>query len=134
MPLFATIALILILSRATTELGLSRLNQRHVRVHANEVPAAFRGTIDDATYCRSVDYTLAKSRFGDVAGVFDAVVLIAVLFSGVLPWAFWKIQRELRHFNVGHGWFSLHYSHRVEHPRIAVRLVRAIQTRRAIRF
>jgi STE24 endopeptidase len=88
MPLFATIALILILSRATTELGLSRLNQRHVRVHANEVPAAFRGTIDDATYCRSVDYTLAKSRFGDVAGVFDAVVLIAVLFSGVLPWAF----------------------------------------------
>src|SRR5439155_7164863 len=37
---------------------------------------------------RSVDYTLTKNRFGDVAGMFDAVVLIAVLFSGVLPWAF----------------------------------------------
>ncbi len=44
--------------------------------------------MDEATYRRSVDYTLAKSRFGDLAGVFDFVILIAVLFSGVLPWAF----------------------------------------------
>src|SRR5256885_7168837 len=88
MPPFAIIALILILARATTELWLSRLNQRHVRADANEVPPAFHGIIDEGTYRRSVDYTLAKSRFGDIANVFDAVVLIAVLFSGVLPWAF----------------------------------------------
>src|SRR5437016_1180628 len=69
---------------------MSRLNQRHVRAHSNEVPPAFRGIIDAATYRRSVDYTLAKGRFGDIANVFDAVVLIAVLFSGVLPWAFGK--------------------------------------------
>jgi STE24 endopeptidase len=88
MPPFAIVALVLILARVITELWLSRLNQGRVRAHANEVPAVFRGTIDDATYCRSVDYTLAKSHFGDVANVFDAMVLIAVLFSGVLPWAF----------------------------------------------
>src|SRR6266480_3801762 len=85
---FAIIALVLILARATTELWLSQLNQGYVRAHANEVPGPFRGIIDDATYRRSVDYTLAKSRFGDIAGVFDAVLLIALLFSGVLPWAF----------------------------------------------
>jgi STE24 endopeptidase len=85
---FAVTALVLILARAITELWLSRLNQRHVRAHANEVPRAFGGMIDEATYRRSVDYTLTKSRFGDVAGMFDAVVLIAVLFSDVLPWAF----------------------------------------------
>ncbi len=88
MPPFATIALVLIFARATTELSLSRLNQRHVRARAKDVPPAFRAMIDEATYRRSVDYTLAKSRFGDVASMFDAVVLIAVLFSGVLPWAF----------------------------------------------
>src|SRR5947207_9997558 len=88
MPPFAVTALVLILTRTITELWLSRLNQRHVRAHANEVPRAFGGMIDEATYRRSVDYTLTKSRFGDVAGMFDAVVLIAVLFSGVLPWAF----------------------------------------------
>jgi STE24 endopeptidase len=85
---FAIIALVLILARATTELWLSRLNQRHIRAHAKEVPHTFRGIVDEATYRRSVDYALAKSRFADITGVFDAVVLIAVLFSGVLPWAF----------------------------------------------
>lgn len=88
MPPFAVIALALILARAITELWLSQLNQRHVRAHANEVPTAFHGIIDDATYRRSIEYTLAKSRFGDIANLFDAVLLTAVLFSGVLPWAF----------------------------------------------
>jgi STE24 endopeptidase len=88
MPLFAILALVLILARAIAELWLSQLNQRHVRRHADEVPPAFRGMIDEATYRRSVDYTLAKSRFGNVAIAFDTVVLIVVLFSGVLPWAF----------------------------------------------
>ncbi|MGB9476704.1 MAG: M48 family metallopeptidase [Candidatus Udaeobacter sp.] len=90
MPPFAIVALILILGRATTELWLSRLNQRHVRAHAHEVPTAFRGITDEATYRRSVDYTLAKSRFEDLTDVFSAVVLIALLFSGLLPWGFAK--------------------------------------------
>jgi STE24 endopeptidase len=88
MPPFAVTALVLILTRTITELWLSQLNQRHVRAHANEVPRAFRGSVDEATYRRSVNYTLAKSRFGDISSIFDAAVLIAVLFSGVLPWAF----------------------------------------------
>ena len=95
MPPFATIALVLILARATTELWLSRLNQRHVRAQANEVPPAFRGIIDEATYRRSIDYTLAKSRFGDIANLFDAGLLIALLFSGVLPWAFERFSVSL---------------------------------------
>jgi STE24 endopeptidase len=85
---FAILALVLVLARAITELWLSRLNQRHVRAHANEVPPAFRGIIDEAMYRRSVDYTLARSRFGDIVNVFDTIVLIVVLFSAVLPWAF----------------------------------------------
>jgi STE24 endopeptidase len=85
---FAVIALALILARVFTELWLSRLNQNHVSERRNEVPPEFRGVMDGATYRRSVDYTLARSRFGDIAGVFDAVILMAVLFSGVLSWAF----------------------------------------------
>jgi len=88
MHVFAFVALILILARAIAELWLSRLNQVHVRAHAGEVPDAFRGIIDEATYRRSVDYTLAKGRFGNVVDVFDALVLIALLFSSVLPRTF----------------------------------------------
>ena len=90
MSTFAIIALVLILARAIAELWLSRLNQRHVRAHADEVPPAFREVVDETTYRRSVNYTLAKSRFGEVVTLFDAVLLIAVLFSGILPWAFGK--------------------------------------------
>src|SRR6516225_6801214 len=91
MSLFAIIALILILSRAIAELCLSRLNQRYVRAHANEVPPAFRDMVDEPTYRRSVDYTLAKSRFGEVVTLFDTALLIILLFSGVLPWVFGKL-------------------------------------------
>ena len=83
---FALIAFALILARTAARLWLSRLNRRHVQAHAQEVPPAFRGFIDKATYRRSTDYTLAKGRFENVADLFDAVLLIAVLFSGLLPW------------------------------------------------
>src|SRR5919198_4419888 len=90
MSLFAAIALVLILARTIAELWLSRLNQRHVRTHTNEVPPAFREIVDEPTYRRSVEYTSAKSRFGEVVTLFDAVLLIGLLFSGVLPWMFGK--------------------------------------------
>src|SRR5258705_3401073 len=84
----AALAFALVLAPAIAELWLSRVNQRYVRANADEVPSPLRGMIDEATYRRSVDYTLAKSRFGDVVTLFDAVLLIAVLFTGILPWAF----------------------------------------------
>src|SRR5947207_13209823 len=84
----AILAFALVLARAIAELWLSRVNQRYVRANADEVPTPLRGVIDETTYRHSVDYTLAKSRFGDIANVFDVVLLVAVLFSGVLPWAF----------------------------------------------
>ena len=87
---FAILALVLILSRAIAELWLSRLNRQHVRAHANGVPPGFREMVDEPTYRRSVDYTLAKSGFGEVVTLFDTVLLIGILFSGVLPWAFGK--------------------------------------------
>src|SRR5215469_17858986 len=90
MPLFPIIALVLILARAIAELWLSRLNQWHVRAYADELPTTFRGMVDQRAYHRSIDYTLAKSQFGDVVTVFDTALLIAILFSGVLPWAFGK--------------------------------------------
>ncbi len=85
---FAIIALVLILARVIAELWLSRLNQRHVRTQAIKVPSAFLGMVDEPTYRRSVEYTLAKGRFGDVVTLFDAALLIGVL--AVLPWVFGK--------------------------------------------
>lgn len=81
-------AVALILARWAAERWLDHLNRRNVLAHAGSVPDAFKATVDDATYKKSVEYTLAKIRFGTIEATFDIVVLAVVLFSGVLPWAF----------------------------------------------
>jgi STE24 endopeptidase len=78
----------LILARLAAELWLASLNRRHVLAHAGEMPPALRGTIDEPTYKKSVAYTLAKGWLGNIEGTSNTAVLLVVLFSGVLPWAF----------------------------------------------
>jgi STE24 endopeptidase len=52
------------------------------------MPAALSEAIDSATYAKTTDYTLAKGRLSQVEDSFHTVVLLAVLCSGVLPWAY----------------------------------------------
>jgi len=83
-----TIALALLLVRLAGELTLSLLNRREVRRHAAAAPAAVAAMMDEATYRKSVDYTLAKNRFSQLTMIFDTGVLALVLVSGFLPWVF----------------------------------------------
>jgi len=64
---------------------LEVLNAREVRAHRGELPASFAGVMDEPTYQKSVEYTLAKSRFSRVQLAWDVLVLGVVLFSGLLP-------------------------------------------------
>ena len=83
-----TLAALLILAKWAAQLGLERLNSRHVQAHAGAVPEAFKGVVDDATYAKSVQYTLAKGRLDQISLTYNSVVLLVVLFSTVLPWGF----------------------------------------------
>lgn len=83
-----TAALVLILARWLAQIWLARLNRSNVEAHAGKIPKAFEGTIDQETYTKSVQYTLAKSNYGQIETTYDLIVFIIVLFSGVLPWAF----------------------------------------------
>ena len=82
------IALVLILLRLVAEWVLAHLNRREVERNTAIVPAAAAAIMDEATYRKSVAYTLAKIRFGNVSLLFDAGVLALVLLSGFLPWLF----------------------------------------------
>ncbi len=77
----------LILARLAAELWLAAVNRRHVLAHAGEIPPAFRGSIDESAYQKSVSYTLARGRFGDIEEIWSTAILLIVLFSGILPWA-----------------------------------------------
>src|SRR4051812_36379281 len=74
--------------RWAVQLWLDRLNVRHVKAHSGSVPESFKHLMDDTTYKKSVDYTLAKSRLGEVELTYDFILLMLVLLSGVLPAAF----------------------------------------------
>ncbi len=80
------ICLGLILARVLVQLWLEALNQGNVLAHAKELPEAFKGMMEEATYAKSVQYTLASGRFRQLELVYQAAALSAVLLSGVLPW------------------------------------------------
>src|SRR5207245_7698957 len=55
---------------------LEKLNQSHVLAQAGAVPNALKDSIDPDTYAKSVEYTLAKSRFGTWENTWNTVVLL----------------------------------------------------------
>lgn len=82
----------LIVARLAADAVLAWLNRRSVRAHAQEIPEAFRHLMDPPTYAKSVQYTLAKSKLGQISDVWETAVLLVVLFCGVLPvsWGFFR--------------------------------------------
>jgi STE24 endopeptidase len=80
-----------ILARGGARLWLERLNRRSVLLHAAAVPDAFKGLVDEPTYAKSVQYALANGRLRQVEAAWDCVVLLGILGSGVLPWAFNRV-------------------------------------------
>ena len=91
----AVVVLLLILARWVAQVWLEVLNRRHVKAHAGALPAAFKGVMDEATYARSVQYTLAKGRLDRIEVTWSSLVLLVVLFSAVLPWGYQAFTRWL---------------------------------------
>jgi len=77
--------LTLLLVKAAAQLWLERLNRKHVLAHANAVPEPFKAVVDEPTYRKSVEYTLAHGRLEEVETAWNTIVLLLVLLSGILP-------------------------------------------------
>ncbi len=84
----AVVALVIL--RLIAQLTLEALNRGEVRRNAGGRPAALVGVMDEETYAKAVQYTLAKSRFGVVETIFEVGILLILLFSGALPWLWVK--------------------------------------------
>jgi STE24 endopeptidase len=89
--LIAAAAALLVVARWAAAHLLERLNQRQVLAHASAVPEALRQTISPETYAKAVEYTLAKSRFFQAEVLYDTAVLLTVLWSGLLPRAYYAL-------------------------------------------
>jgi STE24 endopeptidase len=87
-----TLVAVLIGLRLAAQLLLNALNASEVRRHAAGPPPAVAAILDQATYVKAVDYTLAKLRLGSLEEIYEAAVLAAVVFSGLLPWLYAPFQ------------------------------------------
>jgi len=86
---------LLIAAKWIWQFWLERLNRKQVLAHAGRVPEVFKNFVDEPTYAKSVQYTLAQGRFQQVEITFEPVLLLIALLSGVLP--------------LGMGWVSRHW-------------------------
>lgn len=75
----------LLVVKLIAELTLDILNRREVLKSAHSVPEAFRESISEETYRKSVAYSLAKNQFSIFSSGYEAGVLAVLIFSGLLP-------------------------------------------------
>ena len=81
----------LLVLRLLGELVLSGMNRAEVRRHRSAPPPAVAAIMDAPTYTKAVNYTLERSRFGAITGIFDTLVLALFVFGGVLPGLFFQV-------------------------------------------
>jgi STE24 endopeptidase len=81
----------LIVLKLAVGMLLDLLNLRHTCQQRAAVPVAFQDFIDKERYQKSIDYTAAKTRFGLVNELYDTVILLVVLLSGLLPSLYSKL-------------------------------------------
>ena len=100
--LIAAIVLLLILARWAAQLWLEQLNRRHVLAHAGAVPEAFKGVVDEATYAKSVQYTLAKGRLDQIEATWSSGCCWPRCSAACCPGAF-RLHAMAGQFGVGDG-------------------------------
>ncbi len=85
------------------DLWLSQRQAVTVARHRGEVPAPFAGSVSADEHRKAADYTIAKVRFGGVAAVVDAAVLLALTVGGgiALADALW------RHTGLSEPWLGV---------------------------
>lgn len=66
------------------ELFLNALNRKHIKAHADALPSAFNGIMDEVTYQKSVAYSLAKNTFGSWHEIYDTLIYVGILLSNIV--------------------------------------------------
>jgi len=79
---FTQVVLLVLAASLVTRLWLAHRQVGHVRAHRQQVPAAFKGRIALSAHRKAADYTIAKTRFGMLAMIVDAILLVVWTLGG----------------------------------------------------
>lgn len=86
MHTFTLIFLAALALATATKLWLGLRHIAHVRAHRDAVPAEFAAEITPEAHRKAADYSNTKSRLGLLSVLFEAGVVLALTFGGVLQW------------------------------------------------
>ena len=84
MNLFAILFLAALMTTTGLRLWLASRHVRHIQSNRGAVPAAFSNDIDLQAHQKAADYSSAKTRLNMKAMVFDAAVLLVLIFGAGL--------------------------------------------------
>ncbi|MEO8164033.1 MAG: M48 family peptidase, partial [Betaproteobacteria bacterium] len=84
MNVFALLFLVALAASTSLRLWLASRHVRHIQSNRDTVPVAFANDIDLAAHQKAADYSGAKTRLNMKVLVFDAVILLVLLFGGGL--------------------------------------------------
>jgi STE24 endopeptidase len=83
---FTLVFLLALAASFGTEFWLSRRHSRHVASHRTAVPEAFRATVSLDAHQKAADYTLDKSRLGDLERILGVILLLFFTLGGGIAW------------------------------------------------
>jgi STE24 endopeptidase len=84
MNAFSYIFILMLALTLVVQLWLARRHIRHVQSHRQQVPDAFRDHIPLAAHQKAADYTLTKTRFGQIESVTGTVLILLWTLAGGL--------------------------------------------------
>lgn len=82
------IFIVLLFLKMIVQFALEWINGQKVLASRGSVPEAFKSFIEQSTYDKSINYTLAKTHFSQFEIVYNALLLLGIIFSGILPQLF----------------------------------------------
>ncbi len=83
---FLLLYLLLFILTTAAGLALRVLNADYLRKHDKTVPEPFIGYIDEDRLHKIEEYTIDKTRLSLIESVFNKLVFLSIILSGLLPW------------------------------------------------
>ncbi|HEY8096828.1 MAG TPA: M48 family metallopeptidase [Methylobacter sp.] len=85
---FTIVFLIALTLSFSVQFWLSKRHAGYVAKHRDAVPEAFKNTVSLEAHQKAADYTLAKSRLGDIDSIIGVILLLVMTLGGGINLAF----------------------------------------------
>jgi STE24 endopeptidase len=92
-----------LIAASATRLWLAARQMRHVRAHRDAVPPTFADAIGLSAHQKAADYTVAKTRLGNIDVLVSAALLVVLTLGGGIQLIADLWARVFEHGSVAHG-------------------------------